>query len=56
MSDEELDNLIKQGKCPYQPELLLGQPIGQHHCHLCGEMQVAGIKHLPSDLDINKHS
>ena len=29
---EEIDELIKNDKCPYDPETLLYQPIGQHHC------------------------
>ena len=33
--------------CPGKPEDLLGQPIGMYHCEHCGEMQIAGMKHLP---------
>lgn len=36
--------------CPYNPELLLGAPIGMFHCPICGEMQLAGNRHLlPED-------
>lgn len=37
--------------CTEQPLLLAGQPIGQYHCPMCGEMQLAGMAHLPPDHD-----
>ncbi len=33
--------------CPGDPKALLGQPIGMYHCEYCGEMQIAGMDHLP---------
>jgi len=33
-------------KCPEDPKLFLGQPIGMYHCPDCGCMQVAGFAHL----------
>ena len=33
--------------CPGKPEDLKGQPIGMYHCEFCGEMQIAGVPHLP---------
>jgi hypothetical protein len=33
--------------CPGKPEELKGQPIGMYHCEYCGEMQIAGMEHLP---------
>ncbi len=46
MSDEDLDKLLKEDECPFQPELIPKQvPIGMHHCPVCGEMVVAGIPH-----------
>jgi len=36
--------------CPGKPEALLGQPIGMYHCPFCGEMQLAGVPHLPPQL------
>jgi len=33
--------------CPGKPEELKGQPIGMYHCGFCGEMQLAGVPHLP---------
>ena len=36
--------------CSYQPERLVGIPLGMHHCPLCGTMQVAGVPHV-ADVD-----
>lgn len=47
MSDEEIDKLIKEGKCPFEPEHMVGEPIGQFHCPVCGQMVLAGLKHFP---------
>ena len=33
--------------CQGTPEDLAGQPIGMYHCEFCGEMQLAGVPHLP---------
>jgi hypothetical protein len=41
----------KRLPCPEQPLLLLGAPLGQYHCPVCGEMQLAGIPHLAPDED-----
>lgn len=35
--------------CPYDPGVLKGAPIGMFHCPLCGEMQIAGLAHLPPE-------
>lgn len=45
MPTKELKNLIKEGKCPFEPEHLVGVPMGMFHCELCGEMVIAGFKH-----------
>ena len=37
--------------CMEHPEMLLGQPLGNYHCGHCGEMQVAGMPHLPREFD-----
>jgi hypothetical protein len=37
--------------CPEDPVLLLGMPIGMYHCPVCGEMQMAGMMHLPPEPD-----
>lgn len=39
----------KRKPCPEQPILLSGQPIGQYHCPVCLEMQMASHPHLPPD-------
>lgn len=31
---------------PWDPQQLLGQPLGQYHCEYCGAMVIAGIPHL----------
>jgi len=31
---------------PWEPQQLGGAPLGQYHCGYCGEMVVAGIRHL----------
>ena len=46
LTDEELDALVKAGKCPYEPQQHIGQPIGMYHCPVCGEMVVAGFPHV----------
>jgi len=33
--------------CPGKPEERKGQPIGMYHCEFCGEMQIAGLPHVP---------
>lgn len=31
---------------PWEPQQLVGQPIGQYHCRYCGAMVMAGLPHL----------
>ncbi len=38
---------VHKWPCPGKPEDLAGQPIGMYHCEFCGEMQLAGVPHLP---------
>lgn len=45
LTDEELEKLINEKGCPYEPEQMLGQPIGMFHCPVCGEMVLAGMSH-----------
>ncbi len=47
MSDSELLAQLKSGSCPYEPEHLIGIPLGQFHCEVCGMMIVAGLTHPP---------
>ncbi len=35
--------------CKGHPEMLLGKPLGMFHCDKCGEMQMAGMFHLPKE-------
>ena len=39
----------KRKPCPEQPFLLAGQPLGQYHCPVCVEMQIAGMRHMEPD-------
>ena len=45
MPTEEIDKLIAEDNCPFEPELLLEVPLGMFHCNVCGEMVVAGCPH-----------
>lgn len=37
---------------PWEPQQLVGAPLGQFHCSYCGAMVLAGIPHLDySDID-----
>jgi hypothetical protein len=47
LTDEQLFDLFKQGKCPREPEHLIGVPLGMFHCEVCGIMVVAGMHHPP---------
>ena len=38
-------NELFSANCNERPEDLIGQPIGQYHCHDCGEMVLAGETH-----------
>lgn len=37
---------------PWDPQQLVGVPMGQYHCRYCGAMVVAGIPH-PDYADID---
>lgn len=45
MSNEEVDRLVAADQCPFEPEHLIGVPMGMFHCEVCGEMVVAGFPH-----------
>ena len=45
MSDGDIDRLVDNDECPFQPELIPPGPIGMFHCKVCGEMVVAGVPH-----------
>lgn len=39
---------------PWEPQQMVGVPVGQYHCSYCGGMQVAGRPHLnwtPEDME-----
>ena len=36
---------IAMGCCPFEPEHMIGVPIGMFHCQVCGDMVVAGMPH-----------
>lgn len=40
---------ITDAPCENKPELLIGKPIGMHHCYVCGDMVMAGMPHPPRD-------
>jgi hypothetical protein len=31
---------------PWEPQQLVGVPLGQYHCPYCGAMVIAGVPHL----------
>ena len=45
LSDQEVKELVDNDKCPFDPELMVGVPMGQFHCQVCGEMVLAGLSH-----------
>lgn len=47
MSKEQLWQMFQSGECPYEPEHLIGVPLGMFHCEVCGRMIVAGMPHGP---------
>jgi hypothetical protein len=38
---------------PWEPQQLVGVPMGQYHCPYCGAMVVAGVAHLDYGPDGN---
>jgi hypothetical protein len=45
MTKQEKHELVKQDKCPFEPEHLKEVPMGMFHCPVCGEMVLAGLPH-----------
>ena len=45
MTAEQLDALVAKDECPFEPEHLVGVPIGMFHCEVCGEMVLAACPH-----------
>jgi len=42
-----------EGHCQGHPEMLSGEPMGMHHCPVCGEMVMAGLPHQ-TEADIER--
>lgn len=45
MPADEVDRRVLYDLCPFEPEHLVGVPLGMFHCEVCGEMVVAGLPH-----------
>jgi hypothetical protein len=42
-------------QCPFDPTVYNSSvPMGMFHCEVCGEMQLAGIPHLPNIIEISQ--
>jgi hypothetical protein len=39
-------------QCPFDPKIYKDSPMGMFHCPWCGEMQLAGLDHLPFEIEI----
>jgi len=37
---------------PWEPQQLVGQPLGQYHCPYCGAMVIAGMPHIDYREDL----
>lgn len=46
MTQDQVDLLIAQDRCPFEPEHMIGVPLGMFHCEVCGEMVLAGAPHV----------
>lgn len=51
MTQAATDPCCPASVCTHEPRTGLGQPIGMYHCPECGEMQVAGMQHIPHSID-----
>ena len=40
---------------PWEPQQLIGVPMGQYHCPYCGAMCVAGVPHTDYREDVGVH-
>ncbi len=41
-------------QCPFDPTIYVNAPMGMFHCPWCDEMQMAGMPHLPSIIEIEQ--
>ncbi|MHA2113283.1 MAG: hypothetical protein ACXADW_14110 [Candidatus Hodarchaeales archaeon] len=46
-----LDGQFRGKLCPERSEKLIGQPLGQYHCPICGMMLIAGCMHPDPSVD-----
>ena len=47
--DDIIGPLNEEGKVcpwPWEPQQLVGVPLGQYHCIYCGAMVIAGVPHI----------
>ena len=44
--DAPLNEAGERCPWPWEPQQLVGVPMGQHHCGYCGAMVVAGMSHV----------
>lgn len=55
LEDEDLKLPVNEfgERCPWpwEPQQLVGAPMGQYHCPYCGAMCVAGIPHIDYSED-----
>lgn len=45
MDDAALVALVEADACPFEPQHLIGVPLGMFHCEVCGDMVCAGFAH-----------
>lgn len=41
-----LNEMGEECPWPWEPQQLVGVPLGQYHCPYCGAMVIAGVPHL----------
>jgi len=41
-------------RCTFDPNTLVGVPMGMFHCPSCGCMVLAGMEHVPCDLSCDE--
>ncbi len=41
-----LNEMDEECPWPWDPQQLVGVPLGQYHCPYCGGMQIAGMEHV----------
>jgi hypothetical protein len=53
--DPPLNEMDQVCPWPWEPEQLVGHPLGQYHCQYCGGMVVAGVRHFDyRDVDYSE--